>query len=246
MDIEELVKIGFNRNEAKVYLSLIKFGKSDANQIIKDTKFHKNIVYDNLEKLMNKGIVSYIIEGNKRIFQLTSSETLINIFEEKEKELEDKKKIAISISKEINKALKSVPNKQEAEIYRGVKGIKTFYNESLNGSDYVVFGAPQESIKIMDTIFWDNYNIKRIKQKIRVRMIFNTSIKSYGDSIKNKYTEVRYFDKNFEPLTETHIQDNKVAIIVWTEEPILFIIQSKSVADSYKIFFEDMWKIAKK
>jgi hypothetical protein len=33
--------------------------------------------------------------------------------------------------------------------------------------------------------------------------------------------------------------------MVWTEEPFLFLIQSKEVADSYKKFFEEMWKQAK-
>ncbi len=43
MEIEDLIRIGFNKNEAKVYLSLIKFGKADANRIIKDTYlFSKN------------------------------------------------------------------------------------------------------------------------------------------------------------------------------------------------------------
>ncbi len=38
---------------------------------------------------------------------------------------------------------------------------------------------------------------------------------------------------------------NKVATIVWRETPTAFVIKSKQVADSYKKFFEDMWKIAK-
>ena len=68
--LQNLTKLGLNQNEAKVYLSLLKFGKSDAHQIIKDTKFHKSIVYDNLDKLINKGLVTYIIDGKKRIFSI--------------------------------------------------------------------------------------------------------------------------------------------------------------------------------
>ena len=70
MEMKNLVDLGFNKNEAKVYLSLIRFGKVDAKQIIKDTKFHKNIVYDNLSKLIDRGLVSFIIEGKKKIFQI--------------------------------------------------------------------------------------------------------------------------------------------------------------------------------
>jgi len=243
---EQLMKLGFNKNEAKVYLSLIRFGKADAGQLIKDTKFHKNIVYDNLEKLIDKGLVSFIIEEGRRVFQIASSDSLIQLFEDKEKALLKRRQIAEEISKEIEKTIKKIPEKQEAGIYRGIKGIKSFYNESLKGKDYVVFGAPQESIDIMGELFWTNYNTKRIDNRINVRMIFNPSIKRYGDTIKNKFTEVRYFERDFEPATETHVQGDKIGIIVWAEEPVLFLIQDKRVASSYLSFFEKMWKLAKK
>ena len=247
MEIIDLLKLGFNRNEAQVYLILIRFGKSDARQIIKETKFHKNIVYDNLEKLVDKGLITFIIEGKKRIFQIASANSLINFFEEKEKEIGEKKESAIKISQEINKIAKSLPEKQEATIYRGIRGIRSFYNSTLeNGKDYVVFGAPSQSVSIMGDLFWRSYITKRIANKMKVRMIFNPSLKSYGDTIKNKFTEVRYFERDFEPLTETHVQDDFVAIIVWTKEPVLFLISDKAVVHSYFKFFETMWKIAKR
>lgn len=247
MKTEDLTSLGFNRNEAKVYVSLIKFGKADANQIIKDTKFHKNIVYDNLEKLIDKGLVTFIIDKNKKLFQIASPEMLISFFEEQEKEVENRKKLAVKLSEEIKKTIKKIPFKSEATIYKGIKGIKAFFNEVLReGKDFVVFGAPKESIEIMDEHFWKNFELKRNEMKIKVRMIFNPSLKDFGKKLESKFTLIRYFDKDFEPLTETHIEDDKVAIIVWSEEPILFLIKDKFVANSYFGFFEKMWEQARK
>jgi len=47
-------------------------------------------------------------------------------------------------------------------------------------------------------------------------------------------------------MSETHIQQDLVAIIVWTKEPVLFLIKDKLVAQSYLKFFEKMWKQARK
>jgi len=247
MELSGLLKLGFNRNEARVYLALIKFGKADARTLIKETKFHKNIVYDNLDKLIDKGLVSFILEGKKRIFQIASSNSLIEFFEEKEEEIKEKKKTAEDITNQISKIAKNLPSKQEATIYRGIKGIKSFYNQTLNDKEnYVVFGAPQESIDVMGETFWRNYNLKRKAKKIKVKMIFNPSIKEYGKTLGDRYTNVRYFERDFEPSTETHIQEDKVGIIVWGENPLLFLIHDKKVAESYMKFFEKMWKVAKK
>jgi len=246
MEVQDLVRLGFNKNEAKVYLSLIGFGRADAHQIISDTKFHKNIVYDNLSKLIDKGLVSFVVDGRKRLFQIASSNALVDFFEDKEKRLAEKKKLAKEMTKKIGEISKKLPSKQEATIYRGVNGIKSFYNLTLNvGGDYVVFGAPQKSVDLMGETFWRNYNLKRVSKKISVRMIFNPSIEEYGETVKDRFTKVKYFDYDFEPLTETHIQRDLVAIIVWTEEPVLFLIKDQHVAKSYLYYFEQMWRKAK-
>jgi sugar-specific transcriptional regulator TrmB len=122
MELTELLKLGFNKNEAKVYLALIKFGKADAREIINETKFHKNIVYDNLEKLIDRGLVSFIMEGKKRVFQVNSSDSLVNLFEEKASEIDEKKQLAIKLSKDMTLRSKNIPLKREAMVFRGVKG----------------------------------------------------------------------------------------------------------------------------
>lgn len=246
MEVENLIKLGFNKNEAKVYLAIIKFRKADARTIIQKTKFHKNIVYDNLEKLIDKGLVSFIIENSRKVFEITSSNSLVDYFNEKEKEIQEKKKSAEKISKEIDKIAKELPQKQEATVYRGINALRSFYNETLKKGDYVVFGSPQEAVDTMSALYWENYNLKRTQNKIIVKMIFNYSLRYHGKKLVNKFTKIRYFEKDFEPLTETLIQGDEVAITVWTKEPILFLIKDKQVANSYMKFFNQMWKTAKK
>src|SRR3989344_3433177 len=174
LTIENLIKLGFNRNEAKVYLSLIKFGKSGANQLIKDTKFHKNIVYDNLDKLINKGLVTYIIEEGRRIYIASSPDMLVGFIEEDLEELKQKKDIAIKLSKEIEKIISVIPHKQDSYIYRGQKGVRAYHNEIIKEcKEYFIFGAPKQSINIMGEHFWENFQAKRIEKKIKVSWIFN-------------------------------------------------------------------------
>lgn len=246
MDIENLTRLGMNKNEAKVYLSLVKFGNSDASEIIKDTKLHKKLVYENLEKLIDKGLVAFVVEGNKRIFKITSANSLVEIFEAKIKEDIKKREEAKKVVKEIANIAKNVRQKQEALVYRGKQGIRSFYKELLDkGKNYIVFGAPEKSLDIMDELFWRNFNAKRKEKKIKAKVLFNESIREYGESIKDRLTEIRYFNKDFEPITETNIQGDRVAIIVWTEEPILFIIKDKYVAENYTNYFEKMWNSSK-
>ena len=75
--ITDLKNLEFNTNEAIVYEALMKWSSADAAQIIKSTKFHKNIVYDNLHKLMHKGLISSINSNNKKIFIMNPGISII-------------------------------------------------------------------------------------------------------------------------------------------------------------------------
>lgn len=243
---ENLIKLGFNKNEAKVYLSLAKFGTSDANHIIKDTRFHKNIVYDNLEKLINRGLIIYITEEKKRIFSISSPDMIVEHIENDMTELENMKNLAIKVATEIKVKQNIIPMVSEASILKGKEGIRAYHKKIIeNKKPYFVFGAPKESVNVMGEVFWHNFEVKRLDKGINVSMIFNLSLKNFGEKLKNKHTSIRYFDKDFEPLTQTDVHENKIAIIVWVEEPILFLIENREVAKSYKRYFDDMWKIAK-
>ncbi len=250
MELKELLNLGFTKNESIVYLALARFQQAGANELIKHTKLHKKLVYENLERLIDKGLVTFIIENNRKVFKIADPNMLIELFNEKLADVNKKKKQAETIAKEISEISKFAKHKQEATIYRGIKGIKSFYNQLVKiGKDYVSFGAPQESVAIMKETFWMNLSQKVKANKMKMRLIFNESIRKHGELTQKSFpnvVKVRYFEQDFEPLTETNIQEDRVAIIVWTEEPLLFLIQDKIVAENYKQFFEKMWKESKK
>ncbi|MFA6461705.1 MAG: helix-turn-helix domain-containing protein [Candidatus Woesearchaeota archaeon] len=246
MNKKELLELGFTQNESEVYCSLVKFNLAKANELIKDTKLHKKIVYENLERLIDKGLVSFVQEGRTRIFKVADPNMLVELFEEKIKDAEEKKKSAERIASEIRLIVKKEKLKQEATLFRGKKGIRSFYNELIrSGEDYIVFGAPGNSIEIMGEHFWLNLVNRKNEKKIKAKILFNLSLKKYGEKIIDKSTTVRYLRKDFEPLTEINIQKDRVATIVWSEEPVLFLIKDRIVAESYLLYFEKMWSEAK-
>jgi sugar-specific transcriptional regulator TrmB len=243
MDFLSFERIGLNKNEAIVYIELMKLGQATAGQLIKKTEFHRNIVYDNLEKLIDKGLVSYILEGKKKIFQVNPPEMLTDFLEKQQESLNKKKKIAQELKDEILKHFKIVQTKQEAVIYRGVKGIKLVMKDILEtGKNYISFGAPEESNTLMGKTFWKNFSIKQKEKRIYSKLLFNLSLKYWGKQVSHKYNKIKYLENTIEPLTQTIVYGSKTAVIVWTEKPIITLINDENVAKSYTDFFDILWK----
>ena len=82
----------------------------------------------------------------------------------------------------------------------------------------------------MGDIFWEIFHAKRIQKKKPVQFIFHTSLKNQGKKIKGmKLSQVKYTKQESEELTETVISRNKVAMLIYTEEPYGFLIESKNI-----------------
>jgi sugar-specific transcriptional regulator TrmB len=243
LEISKLEKLGFNHNEALVYKSLVDSGPATAGEIIKTTGFHRNIVYDNLEKLINDGMVTFIVNKSKRVYRVVEPEMIYEFIDKEQQIINKKKELAKSIIPTISKQLNIKKHKQEAMIYRGVNGVKWIMNDTIQeGKNYVSFGAPQASVDIMPKNFWNLYNKRLIRAGISRKMLFNKELKEYTKKNFKKESGVRLLKEGVNPLTETIVYSDKVAIIVWTSVPISVLIKDKEVASSYREWFNILWK----
>lgn len=66
MELEYLKKIGLTNGEIKVYSAVIESGISPLNKIHEKTAIERRNIYDILNKLIEKGLISYTQEKGKK------------------------------------------------------------------------------------------------------------------------------------------------------------------------------------
>jgi sugar-specific transcriptional regulator TrmB len=248
MNTKILEDIGLSKNEIKVYFTLVELGQSSAAPIIKKSGISNSKIYPTIERLIKKGLVSYILKNNKKHFSASDPENLIEFLDNKEKNIEIQKKEIQKLLPEIEKKREIKEEKQQAEVYEGYKGVKTAIGNILNvlkpKEEYYGLVLGQELEKQELKRFFNEYHKKRSIKKIKVKLIGNIKIKPIMEKYKSyKYNEVRY--TNLKLPTGVFIYKNSVINIIWTDIPTAFVIHSKRNAERYKEFFEDIWEIAK-
>ena len=78
MDIEkQLEKIGLSKNESLIYLFLLKKGETTTGSIIKETQIANSRVYESLNSLVNKAMVSYNVRKNGKHFMAADPERIL-------------------------------------------------------------------------------------------------------------------------------------------------------------------------
>ena len=98
MDTSILEDIGLTNAEIKVYMALLELGSSSAGPIIEKSKLQSSVVHMTLNKLLDKGFISFTKAGQRRLYQATNPKHIIEFIEGKKERFEEIR----NINKEFN------------------------------------------------------------------------------------------------------------------------------------------------
>jgi len=234
MDKKILERAGLSKGEIEIYLTLLKLGSSLVSKIAQETGLHRTNIYDTLEKLKEKGLVSYVISENRKYFSASNPEKLLDYIKEREKEV-------ASVLPELESYMNFPRSKSIVEVFKGKEGLKSVLKDLLKErKDYVVLEEEGYIQKVLPH-FYPQFNKQMNKSNIKVKVL----TKDVKKIARRSLMQIRSLPEFFSFPSATAIYGDKVAIFVWDEPYHAILIKSKQVADSYRNFFKALWKQAK-
>lgn len=246
MDESILRDIGLTESEIKVYLALLELGSSKKANIVKKAKIASSKIYEITDKLINKGLVSYIVKDNVKYFNASPPSRIKSYLDDKQKKIEVQQNKLEQFLPQLALLQNLEKNKTNAEIFAGWKGLQTVYDDLLDSlkkdDEYFVFGASKGLDEKKVKSFYTRFSSKAIRKNLKANIIFNKDAKGNIPDV-GKYSKVRYLD-HITP-SETLIYKDKTAIVILDKEPIVILITSEMVARSFKEYFKILWINAK-
>lgn len=243
MNKQLLREIGLTETEIKIYLELLSLGATSVGKIVEETGIYRKNLYDALNKLIEKGLVTYVVENKIKFFQPKNPDNLIRFLEDKknkivEKEEELKKELPI-----LEERFKVLKPEIESEIYRGTEGIKTILKECLNYKEVLFIGATGD-VENRLPYFWPNYNKKREKMKILWKLLLVPKAKNKPIT-KSKFYNFKILPEILSGPNVIWIYGDYVANVLWLEKPLAFVTKHNALSDNYRKYFSYLWKSIK-
>ncbi len=248
MNEKLLEDIGLTKGEIKVYLTLLKVGETTTGRIIEEAQISSGKIYEILEKLIRKGLASFIIKEKTKYFSPASPNRILDYVREKEKLLEQKEQ---ELAKELPSLLsigKAGKKEYETHLFKGFKGIQTAIFEALQEL------APRGEVLAMGihsskeeryNILWQRWHIERTTKKIACKAIFSDRNTEYFKAFKKmKFTEIKVL-QGITP-SAIDIMGSRVLIFTYGEEPSCLSIKNLEIAQSFTAFFYNLWRISKR
>lgn len=246
MESEELLEqLGLTKKESLTYLTLLRLGSVPAGPLIKELGMHRAAVYNLLDILIDKGLVHYVVQANRKYFEAQDPERLLELISTQKQKLEEQEEQLKQKLPDLKEQRKIGAESQEGTVYKGKKGLKSIFEDILKypNQEFLAMGASGKFKEIFHAYFihWQD---RRVKANIKLKIIYSESTRKKKRKLKN--AEIKYIeDGNITPST-TFIYGDKVATIIWSDNPMAFLIRSKTATESHKHFFELLWQQAKK
>ncbi len=242
MEIETALKeYGLTEKEIKIYLALLPLGSINLQEIAKRVDFPRTTVYNTLNYLSQKGLVSKIIKKGVTFFEASDPNKFID-------NLKQKKELLESVLPDLQELKKAVINSSSVEIYEGNKGLSTILSDvfKIKQQTYY-FGSYSLSIERLIHLP-EHSRALRFDKKIPAKIVIDHYHEEVFDKPSyKKITEIRFLDSLKDFPCMVFIYGNNVALYTLKGDLIGIIIRNnEQVAQAMKIIFEMYWKIAKK
>ncbi len=242
MEPVALEGFGLSRNESKVYVALLGEGTCGVNRIVQLTGLYAPRVYEALDRLVMKGLASFVHKGKKKEFKATNPNRFREILGDMEEKLS-------RIMPELIELQSGTTGGQKATVYVGKEGIRSVMKDVLEEikaeGRYDDFGVSGLFYDVMGP-FWDYWQLNKKKHGVKSRCIFDERIKRKGTFVNRYFGQAKYVSKNYYTPTDTFILKEKILMCMWSAKPpVAVLIHDKDTAVGYRKYFNIMWESAR-
>ncbi|MBW2991123.1 BlaI/MecI/CopY family transcriptional regulator [Candidatus Woesearchaeota archaeon] len=232
---EKLIGIGLSKAQAVIYTALLKLNRATVKQIAEESGFHRTNIYDIMDELKEKGLVTYYKEGKSTYYTAVDPKRLFTV-------LEEKKEVLKKAMPELEKVFHHTKEKIEVQIYKGQQGMKSAWNNLVKHKNITYYGIMVRGQLRRELPVFAKQLIRKInEQNIKYKGLYT---EDFGKTRMNK--EVRYVHPKYSTPVSTHVYKDMVLIQIWSPEMMAIEIKSQRIADAYKDQFNMLWKDASK
>jgi len=244
-----LTKIGLSEKEAEVYLIGLSSIKPTAQFLAKKTGIKRSSIYDILNSLSQKWLISKCMEWKSSYFRVASPEELLAYLDrdkrEIEKDIEQKKYFLKQHLVELQSLQNIRTTKPQVRFFEGDLGMREAYEDTLRCTEKKISAfANVETMHGALPNFFPEYYIRRKNAGVSIRAVLPDNTLSLErrtfDSRELRSTKV-IDNKKYHFTPEINLYDDKVLIVSWLEK-MAIMIESAEIADCFKKMYDLLWE----
>lgn len=243
--ISWLLSTGLDEQRAGLYLAALGKGETSAKELANELGIGRTAVYDNLRVLEERGYVTTIMHGKRKMYVPLHPKELYKKFENQKNQLKDLLPdfLALYASKDAQPFV---------QLFQGPFAAREIFEDILRVTkkEYLYFSPQDLSLQTLDRAYIEKWIKRRVEKGLRSRSLRVKSHTVPNDPLFNAEAEylrhIRYVPAYMDLKSSIYIYENNISVISTKKEGSAFIIYSPDLAYSFRQIFEFLWGICVK
>lgn len=238
---QKLTKYGLLEREAEVYLAVLALDESPVIPIAKKSGIQRTYVYDILQALQLRGLVTALEKSGRRVYRAEHPRVL-------ERQLQERLQDFKETMPELLSLYITTPGKPRVRFYEGKEGVLAVFDELLEEEAYDNLGEPDNFTKVMGEEYTREIGRQIAERRIHTRELYcrPTQPLLHNEHYDNAVQEIRFLPEGHHITTDVCISETKVYLISLEQNPHAVIIEDSGIVHSQAVMFEVMWQGAGK
>ncbi|MBI5635880.1 hypothetical protein HY993_02875 [Candidatus Micrarchaeota archaeon] len=238
-ELSGLIQLGLSEHQARTYLTLLRTGEASVNKIARESGIHPRSTYDCLDALVSKGLATYSEKEGTKMFCAYSLDSLMALVEEKKSVVEQLLPILEGQLRKNNVPL--------VRVFNGRNGMRAVWEDLLKvGQPIYFYGGAMQGFRIYLKEYTKRWNTRREKLGIPVKGIFVNKPEVFSAFKGFKLWQAKPLPEKLYSSVAWWLYGNKMALVFMQAEPLVILIESPDLANTYRNFFNLAWKTAGK
>lgn len=246
---------GLSEKGAQVYLALLELGSAFPSQIAKHAKLQRSTVYEVLNDLAVKGLVSELEKRGKYFYSLENPRRLLHFSERTIVQAQEQYQKFQEFFPNIEGLYAGITNKPKISYFEGVNGVMEIYEDHISSKkkyEMVGFVNVAELMRFLPQKKYRDYVRTKERLGITTRGIIPDTSDDrayekiiYGGISKRILPHVRRISPDAFPWKgDITIYDiNKISIVSFSGQNLIgIIIESDTIHQMMRMIFELAWK----
>ncbi|MFH1621347.1 MAG: helix-turn-helix domain-containing protein [Patescibacteria group bacterium] len=242
---ERLLELGLSEKEAEVYLAMLELGPSIVQAIAKKAQVNRTTTYVLLESLKQRGLISSFLKDNKVFFAAESPLRLEDLLSREEQRIRSTKRHFEKAMPYFTALYNSMDGKPKVRFFEGDEGI-TAARDFLSRyrGEYLSFTAIDEGTEYISKV--NAPQRMKMAKRMHGRYIYALKPGCHMPPTDLTTWDVRELPYKKFPFTgEINIISDVVGAYVVKGGPMAFVVESREMADLFRVLFFTAWAVAK-
>lgn len=245
--------LGFTKQEASVYVALVKHGQQTIMQLSRKTSIARTTLYRLLEQMKEGGLVESVVVEHSSMYKAVEIDKLKLLLKKKEADLQKLQTMFPAVVAAFPQTSKLAQADTKVLFYKGRSGIQQMVWNVLSAKTEVLgytYRRIEEAVGVQFTKDWSEEFVTRgLKGRDVYSDTYVASLKKRPEELRKQFGYMKRWKSRFvkpNVLAIDHqldMYDSVTAFYSWFEEDVFGVeIHNKKVTRLQKQLFELVWE----